>query len=259
MLHILQNSLKYRYVLRNFVARDLKLKYRGSVAGYFWTLIEPMALVATYWFVFVVIAQRGDHTYPLVVLLGVLPYNFFSAIVTQSASSLVSNASLIRRVYMPRELFIVSLLGSNLVMFLLSLLVVIPFLFVYRIEPGMGLLLLPPAIVLVTMFATGIGLVVSCLNVLYRDVAYVMNMVLRITFYGSPVIYAVDMVPERLQGLYFANPLAVYLTLIRTSVLGQPLGLPLGHLAAAVAVAFLTFLGGALFFRRWEKKVVKFL
>ncbi|MCK6548716.1 ABC transporter permease [Myxococcota bacterium] len=259
MLHILQSSLKYRYVLRNFVARDLKLKYRGSIAGYLWTLIEPMALVATYWFVFVVIAERGDHTYPLVVLLGVLPYNFFSAIVTQSSSSLVANASLIRRVYMPRELFIISLLGSNLVMFLLSLLVVIPFLVVYGITPGAGLLLLPPAIVLLTMFATGIGLVVSCLNVLYRDVSYVMNMVLRITFYGSPVIYAIDMVPERLQGVYFANPLAVYLTLVRTSVLGQPLAIGLGHVGAAVAIALLTFVGGALFFRRWEKKVVKFL
>jgi ABC-type polysaccharide/polyol phosphate export permease len=207
----------------------------------------------------VVIARRGDVTYPLVVLLGVLPYNLLSTIISGSANALVSNAMLIRRVYLPRELFLVAHIGSNFVVFLLSLLVVIPFVVYYGIAPGVGLLWLGPGVLLVVMFATGVGLVVSCMNVLYRDVGYVMSVLLRILFYASPVIYPVDMVPERLRALYFLNPLAVYLSMIRSSVLGQPLLVPTEHVVLAVVVAFAMLFGGALFFGRWERKVVKFL
>lgn len=259
MIRLLDNVSKYRYLLANFITRDLKLKYRGSVAGYLWTLLEPMALVATYYFVFVVIAERGDRTYPIVVLLGVLPYNLFSAIVTGGANALVANAPLIRRIYIPRELFLVAQIGSSAVVFFLSLLVVIPFLIFYGIVPGPTLLLLPVAVVAIILFSTGIGLAVSCLNVLYRDVSYVLSVLLRIAFYGSPVIYSIDMVPERLRELYFANPLAVYLSLVRSAVLHQPLAVPTPQLSFALLAALGSFFGGAALFSRWERQVVKHL
>lgn len=259
MFRLFTNASRYRYLLKNFVLGDLKVKYRGSVAGYLWTLLEPMALVATYYFIFVVIARRGDHTYPLVVLLGVLPYNLFSSIVNGGANSLVANASLIRRVYLPRELFLIALLGSNLVVFFSSLLVVIPFLFYYGVTPTISLLFLLPAIILIVLFASGIALIASCINVLYRDVGYLLSVALRLVFYGSPVIYSAHMVPESLRDLYFLNPLAVFLSLIRAAILNEPLICTTGHIAGAVIASFVVLFGGALFFARWEGRVVKHL
>lgn len=259
MFSLIKNATQHRYVLRNFISRDLKLKYRGSVAGYLWTLMEPMALVATYYFVFVVIARRGDATYPLIVLLGVLPYNLFSGIITGGATSLIANATLIRRVYLPRELFLIALIGSNLIVFLLSLLVVIPFLLYYRIMPGWSLALLPIAILLITFLSTGIGLLVACLNVLYRDVSYVLSVLLRLAFYGSPVLYGVDWVPERLRDAYLLNPLAVYLSMIRCAILDAPMFASPPQVLLAVLFAVLALAGGSLAFRRWERKVVKYL
>lgn len=259
MLAFIQNVSRYRWVLSNFVSRDLRVKYRGTVAGYLWTLLEPLALLATYYFVFVIIAERGGSTYPLIVLLGVLPYNLFSAIVSGSAVSLVGNSALIRRVYIPRELFVVSAIASNVIIFLLSLLVVIPFLAYYRITPTWSLLLLPAGIMLIALFSAGIGLIASCANVVYRDVAYLIAVLLRVVFYGSPVIYSLDMVPEKLREVYLLNPLAVYLTMIRSSLLPENASLSAGQVALATAVAVIIFAVGCAVFARYERRVVKYL
>lgn len=259
MIGFFQNVSRYRWVLQNFVARDLRVKYRGTVAGYLWTLIEPLALLATYYFVFVVIARRGGELYPLIVLLGVLPYQLFSTIISGSATALVGNAGLIRRVYIPRELFVVSAIASNMIIFLLSLLVTIPFLLYYRVAPSWSLALLPLGIFLMTLFSAGIGLIASCANVIYRDVSYLINMLLRIVFYASPVIYSLDMVPQNIRDLYLLNPLAVYLTMIRSALVPENFTLSAAHIGISAAIALVTFAIGCAVFARYERRVVKFL
>jgi ABC-2 type transport system permease protein len=259
VIAFVQNLGRYRYVLQNFVWRDLRVKYRGTVAGYLWTLLEPLALLATYWFVFVVIARRGGDLYPLVVLLGVLPYNLFSAVVSGGANALVSNAPLIRRVYIPRELFVVSAIASNLIIFFLSLLVAIPFLIYYQVTPTLSFFLFPVGVVLMTLFSTGLGLIAACANAVYRDVSYLITVFLRVIFYGSPVIYSLDMVPEKLRDLYLYNPLAVYLTMIRSGFVPEAAHLGVGHIVVSVVAATVTFAGGLFVFARWERSVVKYL
>lgn len=259
MLELLKNIRRYHHVLRNFVVRDVKVKYRGTVFGYLWSLLEPLSLVAIYWFVFVVIARRGGPDYPLVVMLGVLPFQFASTVISSGTGALVANASLIRRVYLPRELFVVGMVGSNLFTLALSLLVCVPFLVVYEITPGPRLALLVPAILLLAALATGIALVLACANAIYRDVAYVVKVVLRLAFYASPVIYSVDMVPETLRPLYLTNPFAVLLELVRSAVMNRPLLVSGLHLASTVAVCVLALVLGARLFQRWQAKAVKFL
>lgn len=249
----------HHHVLTNFVLRDLKVKYRGTVFGYLWSLLEPLSLVGIYWFVFVVIARRGGPDYPLVVILGVLPYQFFNMVVSAGSTALSSNASLIRRVYLPRELFVVASMISNLVVLGLSLLVCVPFLVAYQVPLGSRLLILPVALIALTSFATGIALVLACAHALYRDVGYVLRVVLRLLFYGSPVIYAVDMVPERLRDVYLLNPVAVYLSAVRSAVMNQALPFGVLHGLIAIVAAGLSLYLGAAFFQRYERQAVKFL
>lgn len=251
---------KYRYVLRNFIISDLKSKYRGSIAGYFWTLLEPLALVLTYYFLFTIIANVKQRAYPLALLVGVLPWTYFANLVSAGTTSLTGNAPLIQKVYLPREIFLLSQVGSNLVVFVLSMLVVVPFLFYYRIFPDPGYLaLIPVATLMITLLGYGLGLILACLNVLYRDVGYLVRVTLRLALYLSPVIYTVEMVPERFREWYLANPMAIWISLFRSGLLREVPMFEPWHLATAVLVSLAVFFCGAALFARWNPRVVKFL
>lgn len=259
MLSLLGNLKRYHYVLGNFVVRDLKVKYRGTLLGYLWSLLEPMSLVLVYWFVFVVIARRGGVDYPLLVILGVLPYNLFSNTIQAGATSLTANASLIRRVYIPREIFVLAGSASQLVVYGLSLFAVIPFMIIYGAAPGPSLLLLPIAVLGLLSLASGIALVAACANVLYRDVGYLLRVVLRLLFYGTPVIFTAEMIPEHIRGLFFLNPISVWISLARSAVLNRPLLFELHHALSAVAASILCLGLGMTVFRRLENRAVKSL
>ncbi|HJL40349.1 MAG TPA: ABC transporter permease [Myxococcales bacterium LLY-WYZ-16_1] len=260
MRTLIRNAVSHRHLLWNFVQRDLRVKYRGTLLGYLWSLLEPLSMAAVYWFVFVVIAERGGPGYPLTVLLGVLPYTYFSSVVTGGANALSANRGLIRRVYLPRELFVLAHLGTQTVVLGLSLGVVVPGWFVYGIVPEpVNLLWVPAAVVGLGTLAGGLGLALSCVQVLYRDVGYVLKVLLRLAMYASPVIYPLSMVPESLRPMYLLNPLAVWISLVRTALANDPLSVPpwaIGlSFAEAVAVAWV----GAALFRRWQHQAVKYL
>lgn len=259
MLALVENAVRHKYILWNFVTRDLKVKYRGTVLGYLWSLLEPLSLVAIYYFVFVVIARRGGDDYPAMVIAGVLAYNLMSSVIQSGSTALTGSAALIRRVYIPREIFVLSQLGTSLVVYFLSLLVVIPFMLIYDITPGWRLVFLPLAVVLISAFATGIALVAACANAIYRDVNYVLRVALRLFFYCSPIIYTVEMVPEHIRELYLLNPTAVYLSMARNALLNRPMPFDPEHALLATAVALFSLFTGWLVFRRWERRAVKFL
>ena len=256
---LLDTLRSQRHVLRNFVARDLKVKYRSTVLGYLWSLLEPLSLVLVYYFVFEVIAQRGGTGYPLIVVLGVLPYNLMGSIIQSGSQALTGNGALIRRVYIPREVFVLSSVASNLVIFGLSMLVVIPFMFVYDVVPGWRVIYIPVAVSLMALFATGIAFVAACANALFRDVTYIISVSLRLLFYGSPTIYTVAMVPERLHPIYMLNPAASYLSTLRSGVTNTPLPFSPVYLGISAVVAVVVFLSGYTLFRRWQAKAVKFI
>lgn len=260
---MLSHLREHRFVLQNFISRDLKVKYRGTVFGYLWSLLEPLSLVLVYYFVFAVIARRGGDGYPLIVALGVFSYNFMASVVQGGAGALVANRALIRRVYMPREVFVFSQVGSNVVVFFLNLVAVIPFMIYYEVVPGWRMLYFPIAALLMVSFATGLALIVACANAVYRDIGYVIRVMVRLFFYGTPTIYPLSMVqeavPELIYEVYLLNPVTVYIALTRNAVMNQPLPFEMRHalVAGVVAVSALAF--GAVLFTRWEKKAVKYL
>ncbi len=259
MLRLLRHIREHRYVIANFVARDLKVKYRGTVLGYLWSLLEPLALVGIYYFIFTVIAHRGQPDFVLVVILGLMPWTYFSSVVNGSATALRSNAGLVRSIPIPRDVYVVAASASNLVVLLLNMLAVIPFLLFYRVVPGTSVILWPVAILLITMLAVGIGLVASCANVVFKDVGYLLGVLLRMGMYFSAAIYPISMVPADMRFWFLFNPLAVCLSMARSAVLHKPMPFGTVHLVSAATIAFMTcWMGSAIFFR-WERKAVKYL
>lgn len=259
MLTLLRTSWQHHHLLANFILRDLRVKYRGTILGYFWSLLEPLSLVLIYWFLFVVIARRGDDNYPLTVMLGVLCMQFFTGVTNGGAGALTGNAGLIRRVRIPREIFVVAIVGSTTVVLLLSLIAVIPFMLAAQVGLSLRLGWAVVGLIGLGLFSTGLGLMLACANAIYRDVGYVLRVTTRLIFYVSPVIYPIDMVPERIRDLYLLNPLAVFITQMRCGVMNEPMTVGSLHLAWAALISVAMFAVGARVFSKWQAEAVKFL
>jgi ABC-type polysaccharide/polyol phosphate export permease len=259
MLRLITIIRKHHYVLSNFVTRDLTVKYRGTVAGYLWSLLEPLSLVLVYYFIFGVIAKRGEPDFPLIVILGLLPWNYFNAVVMGGATALRANAGLVLRVHLPREVYVLANAATAIVVMGLSLLVVIPFMFVWDVVPGWRIIFFPLSLLLLSMYGLGIAFVAACINLIYRDVSYVISVLFRFMFYFSATIYPVSMVPERFQYYFLFNPIALCLSMGRNAIMNRPMPFEPVHVVFASVFALLFFVVGVGLFPRLETKAVKFL
>jgi homopolymeric O-antigen transport system permease protein len=254
-----RNLWAHREIVRNFVARSLKIKYHGSFLGYLWSLIDPLVYMVVFYFLYVILAGRPQRGYSLSILLGVLTWRFFSSLLQDLTQALVGNQALIKRVYFPREVFVLSSVGFQLVSYGLSLMVVLPFMAFFGIAPTWRLAMLPATILLLVLFTTGIGMIASCLNARARDTREIVSLAVRVGFWLTPVFYTLDRIPPDWRNLYLLNPLAAFLTLVRAAVSGEPSDVPFGHLVLAAVLALGSFLAGAAIFQRWQGQAVKFL
>ncbi|HWM88824.1 MAG TPA: ABC transporter permease [Kofleriaceae bacterium] len=254
-----RNMREHHHLIANFIQRDIRLKYRDSALGYFWSLLEPLGLSAVYFVLFVILAGKPDPRYALWVLLGVITWNFFSQTLSDSLVALTKNESLIKAVYLPREIFAVTNVGSKLVLTVLSLLVAVPLMIYFGIPPTPWLLMVPLGLVLTGLLALGIGLAMSCLNVVNRDVEYFFRFVTKAGFFLSPVMWTTDMAGSREKVLDYLmlNPVAVPITMVRNGIAGHGPGVGNGHVLYSVTFCLLSFLLGAMIFKRFEGSVIK--
>jgi ABC-type polysaccharide/polyol phosphate export permease len=192
----LRELMQYRELILNLTIRELKARYKSSVLGFLWTLLNPLGMMLVFTFVFTVMAPNAQmEKYPLFLLCGLLPWNFFSAGVMASISSIVGNANLVKKVYFPREALPASTVFANLVNFLLGLVVLFAALFVFRARFSPWLWLLPVVILIQTCYILGIAFILSTGNVFYRDTTMIMDVVMLAWFFLTPVIYPIESLP----------------------------------------------------------------
>lgn len=201
MIAHLRELLRFRDLVRNLVARDLKVRYKNSVLGILWSWLNPLFMMVVYTIVFKVMQPAGRDgipaaQFPAFILVALLPWNFFASAVTQSVSAIVENANLVKKVYFPREILPLSIVLSNLVNFGISLVVLFPMLFVFRVHITPWALLLPLVILLQLCLITGVALLVSTLNVFYRDTKVVMEVAMMAWFFVTPIFYPIDILPR---------------------------------------------------------------
>jgi ABC-2 type transport system permease protein len=257
---VLRNIAVHHHLVSNFILRDLRLKYRNSALGYLWSLLEPLLLASVYYLLFVIIAGNPEKRYALWVLIGVITWGVFARGVNGAVASLTSNASMIKQVYFPREIFAVTWVGSQLVMGALALLICVPFMIHSEVSAGLGLLMVPAGLLMAALLALGVGLLMACLNVVNRDIEHLFKFIARAGMFLSPVMWTVEMVPrsrENVIDLLMLNPMVVPITLIRNGLSGMPLGIDARHVAYSVAFCGLSFLIGAMVFKRYEAEVIK--
>lgn len=250
---------RYEYLIANFVRRDLRVKYRNSALGYFWSLLDPLLLSSVYVVLFTIVAGRPQRLYPLWVTIGVLTWSFFGSCLQKSVACLTANEGTINSIYFPRSLFAIASACSSLAMTSMNLLVAVPFMLYFRIVPNGYLLMVPLGLLLLCMLGLGAGLGLACLNVVNRDVGHLCSFVLRAGMYISPVLWTVEMGQTKGKAIDYLllNPAAVPITMIRNGITGTGLTVSHGQIAYSVAFCVLAFVFGAMVFQRYESRVIK--
>lgn len=183
----------YRYLLRNLIARDLKARYKNSVLGILWSILNPLFLMIVFTVLFSVLANNQIRDYPIFVLTGLIPWNFFSGSLTGGTTSITGNSGLIKKVYFPRELLPTAALLSNLVNFLFAFLVLVIFLYIFGIGLTVHALWVPLILATQLIFTLGLVLLLGSLTVFYRDVLMILEVVMLAWFFLTPVFYSLEM------------------------------------------------------------------
>jgi ABC-type polysaccharide/polyol phosphate export permease len=222
----LQELFRYRELVRNLVVSEVKARYKNSVLGFVWSLLNPLAMMLVFTVVFGVLWPNHQiEKYPIFLLCGLLPWNYFSASVIGSINSIVANGNLVKKVYFPREVLPIASVLAQLVNFLLAFLVLFVALLVFRSHLSPWLWTLPLIILIQTCFTLGIGFLLSTLHVFYRDTQMVMEVVMLAWFFVTPIFYSVQQLPASytLWGvqldihrlLYIVNPMASLINVYR--------------------------------------------
>lgn len=212
MIEEFKELLKYKDLVRQLVIRDLKVRYKNSVLGFFWSLLNPLLQVATITVVVRYIMGLTLRNYSAYLLVGYLPWVYFQMALMDSSQVILSHRELLRKVYFPREVLPISAVIANLIHFLLALGVFFIYLLVYHLflngAPIMATALWLPALVLIeTCLILGLTLIISCVNVFFEDTKYIVTALLNVLFYLTPVMYVSELVyakiPEAHRGLLY--------------------------------------------------------
>ncbi|MDD4899911.1 MAG: ABC transporter permease [Candidatus Omnitrophica bacterium] len=244
----------YRELLLFLILRDLKIKYRQTLIGVSWVIIQPFLSSLIFSVIFgrfLGLGSSGSHPYLVIVLCAFLPWNLFANSTSMSVDSLVMSRDLVTKVYFPRIILPTYIILKNLIDFCITTAFFVVILFIYNIRISPGIVYLPLFLLLGIILAMGVSFWLSALNVRYRDIRNAVPFLIQIWFYCSPVAYTAKIIPAHWKFLYYLNPMAVIIDGFRWSFLGTPL-IFTDSFPLAFIILFLIFLGGLLYFLKTE-------
>ena len=244
----------YRELLWVLTLRDIKVRYKQTVLGVVWALIQPVMLMVVFSIFFGRLAKipSDGYPYPIFVYAALLPWVFFANAISSSASSVVGSANLISKVYFPRLIIPLASIGAGLIDFAIATLVLLLLMIFYGVGWSVNLLAAPVLVVAVLFTALGIGTFLSALNVAYRDFRYVIPFLIQLWMFATPVVYPASLVPERWQWILYLNPMAGLIEGFRAAFLGRPFDFE--ALGISFTVAVIVFLVGVAYFEKVERR-----
>jgi|WetSurSiteA1Bulk_404760.scaffolds.fasta_scaffold10241_3 lipopolysaccharide transport system permease protein len=244
---------KHRELLQTFVLRDIKVRYKQTVLGVAWAVIQPFFMMVVFTLFFGRLANVPSEgiPYPLFSYAALLPWTLFAEGITRSTNSMVINANIMTKVYFPRLILPISSIISPLLDFFIAFVILLGMMFYYGYFPTINIILLPAFILLALATSLGVGLWLSALNVQYRDFQYTVPFLIQLWLFASPVVYPSTLVPEPYSTIYGLNPMAGVIEGFRWCLLGTEPPNYLIIVSAIVVVAIL--ISGSFYFRRMEK------
>lgn len=260
MLSLLKETkaiIKRRELLTQMTLREIKSRYKQSVMGYFWVILNPFFQILIMSFVFSTImrvptAANANTPYIVFLYVGLLPWSLFANSLTSASGSIVSNAGLITKVYFPRTILPISTIFAKIIDFMFALTILIAFMIIYQVPINLNIIWVIPIFFIQQIFTLGLSLFLAAINLIYRDIQYLLSLIISLWFYLTPVIYPTDIVPDKYKLIFKLNPMSVITNAYRQAILAG--GVPnLNSLSIALAVSFLTLFLGFKYFKKLEK------
>jgi lipopolysaccharide transport system permease protein len=236
--------------------RDLSVRYKQTVIGILWALIQPLLTMGVFTIVFSKIANLpsdGNAPYAIMVYVGMLPWQFFASSITATSNSLIGNTQLITKVYFPRLIIPASSMITSFVDFLISFVILIFLMFYYSFFPSWEIIFVFGFLLLAFLTALGTGLFITSLNVKYRDFRYIVPFIVQLGLYISPVGFSSSVIPEQYRFLYSLNPMVGVIDGFRWSILGGNSNIYIPGFLLSIFVAVIFLIMGFIKFRKMEK------
>lgn len=249
---------KYTPLINELVIRDLKVKYRHSFLGYLWSLINPLAMMCIMSLVFSYMFRFDIENYPLYVIIGQTLWTFFFEATNMAMSSIISNASLIKKVYIPKFIFPISRVVSSFVTMSFSLMAIVIVMIVTRVSFGLHLLELLIPMLTLLVFCMGIGLILSAFAVYFRDMIHLYGVITTAWMYCTPIFWTLDVLPENLQKVLSYNPLFQYIDCFRVIVLEGTL-LTSTQIAICFLYSILSVVVGLAIFYKMQRRFILYI
>lgn len=244
---------EYRELLLFLTWRDIQVRYKQTVLGMAWAVLQPLLAMLAFSLFFGRLAKMPSDgvPYPIFAYCALVPWQLFAYALTESGSSLIANQNLISKVYFPRLVIPMSAVLAGLVDFLIAFAVLVAMMGYYGLSPSMAAWALPAAVALIIGVALGAGLWLSALNVRYRDVRYTIPFLVQFWLFVTPIAYPSSLVPAQWRSLYGLNPMVGVVEVFRWALLGTPMPAP-GMLAMSLAATTVLLISGLYYFRRME-------
>lgn len=250
--------LDYKELLLELIKRDLRVKYRKSVLGYLWSLLNPLLMMMVVSTVFSYMFRFDIENYPVYLITGQTLFNFFQEATNMAMSSISNSASLIKKVYLPKQVFPVSRMLSSFVTFLFSLLAIVLIMIFTRVKVTWTILMVPLPLIYILVFSIGVGLILSIMSTYFRDVIYLWGIFITAWMYFTPVFYPTTQLPEFAMNLMKLNPLYQMLQCFREIVLYGTFPTWRRH-AACICFALLALSVGVHVFKKKQGNLILYL
>lgn len=202
-----KNLYDYRQLLKSNVRKEIRGKYKGSFLGVLWSFVNPLLMTLVYAIVFPFILKSGQDHYVTFLVIGILPWNWFTTVIGQGTTTILINGGIIKKVYFPREILPISVVSSGLINFLISCLIIFVFVLVSGIGLSWYILFLPVIVIAQYLLLLGIIFITSAINVYIRDAEYIINFFVTMLFYGTPILYSSTLFPAKIRWILNLNPM----------------------------------------------------
>jgi lipopolysaccharide transport system permease protein len=250
------NFKKYRFLLDQLVRRDIKIKYRRSVLGIFWSFLEPLLSMIVLSIVFSTFFKHSISNYPVYYLTGLLVYQFFAGGSNAAMRSIKSSASILKTIYIPKYMYSLSAILSNFITFLLSLIVLFLVMLATHATFTIYILFAVLPIIALLFLTIGVGLILATVNVFFRDMEHLYGVCLQLLMYAMPIMYPANIVPASFRFIQYYNPLYAVISCCRSVFLYGTIYNPLDLLFAMVSGVALLIIGIAMFYKYQDRFIL---
>ena len=250
--------VKYKFLLKQLIERDFKIKYKRSSLGMVWSFLNPLLTMSVQYIVFSTLFKSDIPNYPVYLLSGIVLFNFFSEAVSMGMTSITSNAALIKKVYMPKYIYPVSKVCSSTINFALSFIPIFLVMLVTRTEFHFSLLLLVFCIMCLFVFIVGMVLILSTMMTFFQDTQFIWSVLSMVWMYATPIFYPENIIPSQFLTLYHINPMYQYVTFARIAIIDGVSPAPTAYLWCIIS-SIVVFLVGVLVFKKNQDKFVLYL